>query len=95
MSVIKSASFVWLVAFVLLLSACEGLHAQARETMGLQTYVGDGFSLQHPANAQVEDVVSYPYHIILVPRDQLPMAPGTIWAVYDAEGSLLVETRYP
>jgi hypothetical protein len=52
--------------------------------------------LTDPALGQdVSDVVSYPYHIILVPRDQLPMAPGTIWAVYDAEGSLLVETRYP
>ena len=54
MRVIKSVSFLWLVALALLLSACEGLHAQERETRGLQTYVGDGFSLQYPANAQVE-----------------------------------------
>lgn len=54
MRVIKSVSFVWLVTLALLLSACEGLHAQERETKGLQTHVGDGFSLQYPANAQVE-----------------------------------------
>jgi hypothetical protein len=52
--------------------------------------------LTNPAPGQnVSDEVSYPCHIILVPREQLPMAPGTIWAVYDTEGSLLVETRYP
>lgn len=42
----------------------------------------------------VSTVISYPYHIILIPREKLRVAPGIIWSVQTIGGKLLVQT-YP
>lgn len=43
----------------------------------------------------VQPVISYPYQIILVPKEKLQVAPGTIWAVYTLENKLLTQIQYP
>jgi len=49
-----------------------------------------------PAPGQnVSDVISYPYHIVLLPRERLKVTPGTIWSVYTQEGALLTQLNYP
>lgn len=40
-------------------------------------------------------IMSYPYHIILLPSEEIRIAPGTIWSVYATEGTLLVQSKYP
>lgn len=40
-------------------------------------------------------IMSYPYHIVLIPREEIRVAPGTIWSVYATEGTLLVQSKYP
>ena len=50
-------------------------------------------NLTDPAPGQaVADVISYPYHIILLPREKLQVAPGT-WAMYDPEGKVLAQMK--
>lgn len=48
-----------------------------------------------PPDRLVSTVIAYPYHIILVPREKLPLSPGTSWSAYTLEGKLLVQTKYP
>jgi hypothetical protein len=48
-----------------------------------------------PGQYVVLDVISYPYHIVLLPRDNLNVTPGTIWSVYTQEGTLLTQRNYP
>ena len=51
-------------------------------------------NLTQPApNQNVSDVTTYPYHILSVSREKLPIAPETSWSVYDSEGKLLVQTK--
>jgi hypothetical protein len=53
-------------------------------------------SLIEPAPDQaVSAVISYPYHLILLPREKLQVASGTTWTVYTSEGKLLAQTKYP
>jgi hypothetical protein len=53
-------------------------------------------NLTQPApNQNVSDVITYPYHIVSVSREKLPIAPETTWSVYDSEGKLLVQTKSP
>lgn len=53
-------------------------------------------NLTDPAYGQnVSDIIAYPYHAVLVPKDRIPQTPGTNWAVYTLEGKLLVRTHYP
>jgi len=40
-------------------------------------------------------IISYPYHIITIPRSELRVVPGTIWFVYAPDGTLLAQTKYP
>ena len=44
---------------------------------------------------RVQEVITYPYHIILLPKNDLQITPGTIWNVYSSEGVLLTKTIYP
>lgn len=55
---IKSIWFPCLLALAILLSACQSSNPQETQSEGLQRYTGRGFSLQYPANARVESVVS-------------------------------------
>ncbi len=53
-------------------------------------------NLTDPAPDQaVLPVISYPYHIILLKKEELNLAPGTIWAVHTPDDTLLAQTRYP
>jgi hypothetical protein len=47
------------------------------------------------AGQMVADVIAYPYHLIAVPRDQIPDALGTRWTAVTPDGVLLVEAAYP
>lgn len=38
-------------------------------------------------------VIAYPYHIVLIPREKVAVAPQTVWAVYTAGGTLLTQTK--
>ena len=40
-------------------------------------------------------VLSYPFHLVLIPRDQLSPAPGTGWEVHERSGALLTRATYP
>jgi len=48
-----------------------------------------------PSDRAVSAVISYPYQLVLVSREKLPIAPETTWSVYDSEGKLLVQTKSP
>lgn len=51
-------------------------------------------NLTDPASDRaVSTVIAYPYHIVLVPRQKLPVAPGTMWSLYNSEDKLLVQTK--
>lgn len=53
-------------------------------------------NLTKPAPSQMAStVIAYPYHIILVPREKLPVTSQTMWFVYDSENKLLVQTKFP
>ena len=52
--------------------------------------------LTDPDPAQnVSDVITYPYHVVRVPRDRVPDTSGMVWAVYATDGTLLAETVRP
>lgn len=40
-------------------------------------------------------VVAYPYEVIVLPRHQLSLAPGTTWHLVDTQGRQLAQTIYP
>jgi hypothetical protein len=40
-------------------------------------------------------VVSFPYDLILVSKDQLGVHPGATWAAYNSDGTLLAQVKYP
>jgi hypothetical protein len=53
-------------------------------------------NLTDPAPDQnVSAIESYPYHIILISKEQLPVAPRTLWAMYTSDGRLLAQITYP
>lgn len=41
------------------------------------------------------DVETYPYHVIAVPRDQVPLTPGTVWTAISQDGAPIAETVVP
>ena len=43
----------------------------------------------------VAEVISYPDHVVMVPKADLPAAEGTVWSAYTSEGELFAQTRYP
>jgi hypothetical protein len=52
--------------------------------------------LTDPAPDQnVLTVESYPYDVILVPRQGLEVASATTWSAYDSEGMLIAQNRVP
>ena len=52
--------------------------------------------LADPAEDQaVAQVISYPYHVVAVPREELQPSPGTTVSAHTVEGKLLVQARYP
>ncbi len=44
---------------------------------------------------KVSDVISYPYHIILLPRPKLHFVPGMTWTISTMEGEILSQSKYP
>ncbi|MCB0194477.1 MAG: protease complex subunit PrcB family protein [Anaerolineae bacterium] len=41
------------------------------------------------------DVITYPYHLIVIPKNELPENPGTSWSVYTGSNELLAQESYP
>jgi hypothetical protein len=43
----------------------------------------------------VSDVITYPYHIVLLPRERLEHGPETHWTVTTLDGKVLLHTTLP
>lgn len=41
------------------------------------------------------DAETYPYHVVSVPLDAVPRAPGTTWTVVSPDGTEIATARYP
>lgn len=41
------------------------------------------------------DVISYPYHVVRVPKNEFKLSGGARWMLVDATGKVLAETIYP
>ena len=53
-------------------------------------------SLADPAPGRIlPEVLSYPYHLVVVPRTALPTQPGVRWVAVTPGGDLLAETQLP
>ncbi len=53
-------------------------------------------NLTDPSPGQMaQPVVSYPYHVIRIPKEKLKVANGTTWIVYDQNDSELMNIKYP
>lgn len=48
-----------------------------------------------PADQNVSSVISYPYQIITIPRDQIDLTSKPVWSLLDTTGETLAQTRYP
>lgn len=48
-----------------------------------------------PADRAVTDVISYPYHIVTVARQNLVVSPGTTWSMHGAESTPMAQVQYP
>lgn len=51
-------------------------------------------TLSSPAE-MASPVISYPYHIITIPKVNINVVPGTTWEVITQEGTVLAQTQYP
>jgi|GEM_PF-944846 hypothetical protein len=53
-------------------------------------------SLSDPGpDEAVAQVVSYPYHLVTIPRDDLQVKAESVWTVYASDEKMLTEARYP
>jgi len=43
----------------------------------------------------VDQVISYPYDVVVMAKEELPVAMGTVWLMQTVDGVLLTRTRYP
>ena len=41
------------------------------------------------------DAETYPYHVVALPVDGLPQAPGTVWTVVSTDGAQVATTTFP
>ncbi len=48
-----------------------------------------------PPGGRVTAVISYPYQVVSISREALPLQSSLTWEVYDQTGKLLAQTRYP
>jgi len=71
-----------------------GIVVQSVTTAGDQVKIV-AQSIDPASDQMVNQVTSYPYHIILIPKGQLPMKAGTVWSLLDPQGKLATEVTYP
>jgi hypothetical protein len=74
----------------------DGYSISVNRVRNISSGVAIEVDLGDPLPGQIaSDVISYPYHAILLPRAALQAISGVRWSMYDSEGRLLAERPYP
>ena len=87
---------VWVIAVFRGLASSSGYEIETRFVRATEEAVELTVDLKDPAPDQmVAQVITYPYHIVVVPREVLQPVSETIFSVHTGDGKLLVQVEYP
>jgi hypothetical protein len=75
-------------------SSGYGITVEKVEVEGDEVHLYAHLSEPNP-DYMVAAVIAYPYHIITIPKSAFQPGQTSVWKLYDTEGTLLAETKYP
>jgi hypothetical protein len=86
----------WVIAVFRGLANSSGYGIETRTIHATEESVELIVDLKDPAADQgVAQVISYPYHIVVVPKETLQPVSGTVFLVHTEDDRLLVQVEYP